>query len=79
MLSEMQLLSATWLLCMLVVVIAVVSAAKQDYYQTLGVNKKASQHQIKKAFRKLAAKYHPDKNKEEGAEDKFKEINEGRW
>lgn len=46
----------------------------KDYYQVLGVDKKASHDEIKKAFRKLAHEYHPDKNK--GNEDKFKEINE---
>ena len=46
----------------------------QDYYKTLGVEKGASQDDIKKAFRKLAQKYHPDKP--EGDEKKFKEINE---
>ena len=50
------------------------SAAKRDYYETLGVNKSASDDEIKKAFRKLAVKYHPDK--ESGDETKFKEINE---
>jgi molecular chaperone DnaJ len=46
----------------------------KDYYETLGVDKKASKDEIKKAFRKLAHKYHPDKNGGDGA--KFKEISE---
>lgn len=45
-------------------------------YEILGVTKEASDEEIKKAFRKLARKYHPDINKEKGAEEKFKEINE---
>jgi molecular chaperone DnaJ len=49
-------------------------AEKRDYYETLGVQKGASDDEIKKAFRKLAVKYHPDK--EGGDEGKFKEINE---
>lgn len=48
--------------------------AKRDYYEVLGINKSASADEIKKAFRKLAVKYHPDK--EGGDETKFKEINE---
>lgn len=51
-------------------------ADKRDYYEVLGVDKNATADQIKKAYRKLAMKYHPDVNKEPGAEDKFKEINE---
>lgn len=51
--------------------------AQTDYYKALGVDKKASADDIKKAFRKLAVKYHPDRNPgDKSAEDKFKEINE---
>ena len=51
-------------------------ADRRDYYEVLGLSKGASDDEIKKAYRKLAKKYHPDINKEAGAEEKFKEINE---
>jgi len=49
---------------------------KKDYYEVLGVSKEASQPEIKKAYRKLVKKYHPDVNKESNAEEKFKEVQE---
>ena len=49
---------------------------KKDYYEVLGVKKDASDEEIKRAFRKLAKQYHPDVNKEPGADEKFKEIGE---
>lgn len=52
-------------------------AAYKDYYKTLGVPKSASQKEIRSAYRKLAAKHHPDRNPDDaGAEEKFKEIGE---
>ena len=52
------------------------TTSKQDYYDLLGVGRNASDEDIKKAFRRLAMEYHPDRNKREGATEKFKEINE---
>ena len=50
--------------------------SSRDYYEILGINKSASAEEIKRAYRKLAREYHPDVNKDPGAADKFKEINE---
>ncbi|MFA5106433.1 MAG: molecular chaperone DnaJ [Candidatus Micrarchaeia archaeon] len=51
-------------------------ASKRDYYEVLGVQKTASVDEIKKAYRKLALEFHPDRNKSSDAEEKFKEISE---
>lgn len=51
-------------------------ATKRDYYEVLGVARNASQEEVKKAFRRLAMQYHPDRNKEAGAEERFKETSE---
>lgn len=50
--------------------------SNRDYYEILGVGKDASDTELKSAYRKLALKWHPDRNKEAGAEAKFKEVNE---
>ncbi len=48
----------------------------KDYYKTLGVDPKATDDEIKRAYRKLARQYHPDRNQDSGSEDRFKEIGE---
>ena len=49
---------------------------KRDYYETLGINRNANEEEVRKAFRKKAMEFHPDRNKEPGADAKFKEVNE---
>ena len=51
-------------------------AEKRDYYESLGVGRNASADELKGAYRQLAKEYHPDVNRESGAEERFKEINE---
>jgi len=72
-------LSADLMLLLLSSLCMIISAnADDDYYKILGVERSASEHDIKKAFRKLAVKYHPDKNKDDpSAEKKFMEISKG--
>lgn len=67
------------LLAVFVLLISEFILAKRDYYDILGVARDATERQIKKAFHKLALKYHPDRNKGADAESKFREIAEGKW
>ncbi len=50
--------------------------SKRDYYEVLGVGRGADENAIKSAYRRLARQYHPDVNKSDDAEERFKEINE---
>ncbi len=73
---DLSKLLAVSLLYSLALVIERALAAEKDYYKTLGITKGASDKDVKKAFRKLALKYHPDKSSEPGVEEKFREIAE---
>src|SRR4029078_757521 len=53
-----------------------VTAMARDYYEVLGISRDASADEIKQAYRKLARRHHPDVNKNPGAEETFKEVNE---
>jgi molecular chaperone DnaJ len=50
--------------------------AKRDYYEVLGISKSSSEEEVRKSFRKKALEFHPDRNKDPAAEEKFKEVNE---
>ena len=51
-------------------------ASKRDYYDVLDISRNATEEEVRKAFRQKALQYHPDRNKDPGALDQFKEINE---
>jgi len=72
----MALLSKLCKLSFLLLLFLATALGDQDYYQVLGLKRGASEEQIKKAFKKMAIKFHPDKNKDdpEGAKKKFQTI-----
>eukprot|EP00096_Caligus_rogercresseyi_P010219 TRINITY_DN3649_c0_g1_i1.p1 TRINITY_DN3649_c0_g1~~TRINITY_DN3649_c0_g1_i1.p1 ORF type:complete len:139 (-),score=22.23 TRINITY_DN3649_c0_g1_i1:332-748(-) len=70
-------MTGLWISCLAFVALSGVSALT-DYYKTLGLEPSALPKDVKKAFRQLALKYHPDKNKSPDAEKQFREIAEGR-
>lgn len=73
----MSTVQSMLLLAVHVLLISEFILAKRDYYDVLGLPKDATERQVKKAFHKLALKYHPDRNKGRDAEAKFREIAEG--
>lgn len=75
---NMATAQSTLMFAVCILMIAEFILARKDYYDILGVPKDASERQIKKAFHKLAMKYHPDKNKSPDAETNFREIAEGK-
>ena len=72
-----QILTLLFVYLLLFQISSILVLAGNDYYKLLGISKTASEREIKKAFRKLAKQYHPDRNKDVGAEDKFIEIANG--
>ena len=78
---QLSLVSTLLLLALIYICVGLPSASAaastKDLYSILGVRKTATEGEIKKAFRKLALKYHPDRNKEENAEEKFRDVARG--
>ena len=76
--STSQLLSLAYLCCLVLAAVPLLVEAEEDYYKLLGVSRDASEKDIKKAFRKLAMAYHPDKNPDPEARKKFEKIANGK-
>lgn len=77
--SVMATVQSTLMFTVCILMITELILAKKDYYDILGVPKDATERQIKKAFHRLAVKYHPDKNKSPDAEARFREVAEGKF
>lgn len=73
----MAMAQSAIILAVCILLLAELILATKNYYNILGVSRDATERQIKRAFHKLAMKYHPDKNKSPHAEVKFREIAEG--
>lgn len=76
-LTDMATAHSVFTMAVSILLVAELILAEKDYYEILGVPKDAFDRQIKKAFHKLAMRFHPDKNKSPDAEAKFREIAEG--
>ena len=75
--TRMKISDAGLLLLYAFLLFSTTVRAEEDYYKLLGVSRTASEREIKKAFRKLAIQYHPDKNPDAQAKEKFTEIANG--
>ena len=75
--TTMKISDAGLLVSFALLLLSTAARAEEDYYKLLGVSRGASEREIKKAFRKLAMQYHPDKNPDQDAKEKFTAIANG--